>query len=218
PGATPRWGPLREGWATLGEAAGFETRNRLTRHKSGQPVTEPADGLYDAIADLSQILLAEESVETTLQRVSDLAARTVPNCAGVAITVLERGRAETRAATSGIVYEVDSYQYEIDDGPCLTAVREGSPHQVLDMAGPEPWPRFAKDAAARKFLSSLSLPLTVRDETLGALNLYAKTPRAFGSAEHETASMFAAQAAVALANVRTYAASVELGRQLQEAL
>ena len=48
--------------------------------------------------------------------------------------------------------------------------------------------------------------------------VYAKTPRAFGSAEQETAAMFADQAAVALANVRTYAASVELGNQLQEAL
>jgi len=181
-------------------------------------VTEPADGLYDAIADLSRILLAEESVETTLQRVADLATRTVPNCAGVGITVLERGRTETRAATSGIVFEVDSYQYEIDEGPCLTAVRDGQPHAVPDMTGPEAWPRWAKYTAARKFLSSLSLPMTVRDETLGALNLYANTPHAFGSAEHETASMFAAQAAVALANVRTYVASVELGRQLQEAL
>ena len=87
-------------------------------------MTEPADGLHDAIADVSRILLAEESVETTLQRVADLATRTVPSCAGVGITVLERGRTETRAATSGIVYEVDSYQYEIDEGPCLTAAWE----------------------------------------------------------------------------------------------
>ena len=58
----------------------------------------------------------------------------------------------------------------------------------------------------------------MRGEPLGALNLYSHQPRAFGPADRETAVMFAAQAAVALANAQTYAAGVRLAAQLRDAL
>lgn len=78
--------------------------------------------------------------------------------------------------------------------------------------------RFCRHAAERGFHSSLSLPLTVRGEPLGALNLYLRQAHSFEPPERETALMFAAQAAVALTNAQTYAAGVRLAEQLREAL
>lgn len=182
------------------------------------PVASYPNELWQAVADLSGLLLSEESLETTLRRVGDLAVRCIPGCDAVGVTLLTDGAPSTRAATGGLVYEVDSYQYDIDEGPCLQAVADRQPYQVDEMATCDRWSRWCRHAAERGIHSSLSLPLIVRDEPLGALNLYSHRPSAFATGDRETALMFADQAAVAMANTQTYAASVALTEQLREAL
>ncbi|MGH3921370.1 MAG: GAF and ANTAR domain-containing protein [Pseudonocardiaceae bacterium] len=176
------------------------------------------DDLWQSLADLSGLLLTDESLETTLRRVADLAVRTIGSCDAVGMTLFEDGTPTTRAATGGLVYEVDHYQYDIDEGPCLQAVRDQRPYEVQVMADEGRWPRFCEHAAQRSIHSSLSLPLTVRGQTMGALNLYSRTSVAFTDPDRETASLFAGQAAVALSNAQTYAASIRLATQLGDAL
>ena len=181
-------------------------------------MTNYPDELWRSIADLSGLLLNEEDQETTFRRIADLAVRSIGGCDAVGVTINEKEGPATRAATGGLVYEVDNYQYEIDEGPCLSAVVERDIVSVEDMGSETRWPRFSRHAADRGLHSSLSLPLMVRGEALGALNLYAFRTKAFTSPGVQTASMFAAQAAVTVANSQTYAASVKLTRELREAL
>jgi len=176
------------------------------------------DELWRSVADLSGLLLSEENQETTLRRVSDLAVRSIASCDAVGVTLFVDGKATTRAATGGLVYEVDHYQYDIGEGPCLSTMVDGQVMEVEDMSEETRWPRFCRHAAERGVHSSLSFPLIVRGRALGAVNLYAHTARAFGPADRTTGAMFAAQAAVALANADTYAASVKLASELREAL
>ncbi|MGH9156865.1 MAG: GAF and ANTAR domain-containing protein [Acidimicrobiales bacterium] len=179
---------------------------------------EYPDQLWRSVADLSGLLLAEENPETTLRRVSDLAVRSITNCDAVGVTLFVMGRATTRAATGGLVYEVDHFQYDIAEGPCLSTMVDGQVIEIQDMADEPRWPRFCRHAAERGVHSSLSFPLMVRGQALGALNLYAHKRAAFNADDRETGSMFAAQAAVALANADTYAASVRLAAELRAAL
>ncbi|MGH9266574.1 MAG: GAF and ANTAR domain-containing protein, partial [Acidimicrobiales bacterium] len=176
------------------------------------------DDLWRSVADLSGLLLSEEDQETTLRRVSDLAVRSIAHCDAVGVTLFVAGKATTRAATGGLVYEVDHYQYDIGEGPCLSTMVDRQVIEVEDMAEEKRWPRFCRHAAERGVHSSLSFPLTVRGEALGALNLYAHKARAFNPDDRETGSLFATQAAVALANAGTYAASVKLAGELRLAL
>lgn len=176
------------------------------------------DALWRSVADLSGLLLSEEDQERTLRRVGDLAVRSIVGCDAVGVTINDGRSPSTGAATGGLVYEVDNFQYDIAEGPCLEAVKTKTIVEVPDMATDQRWPRFAGHAAERGLLSSLSLPLIVRGDALGALNLYAFRPRAFDVADRQTGTMFAAQAAVALANAQTYAASVKVARELREAL
>jgi len=176
------------------------------------------DDLWHSIADLSSLLLTEESLETTLRRVADLAVRSIVGCDAVGVTLFEDGRPSTRAATGGLVYEVDNYQYEIGEGPCVQTVCDQRPYEIQDMGADCRWPQFCRHAAERGIHSSLSLPLTVRGQTLGALNMYSRTSGTLPDADRETALLFASQGAVALANAQTYAASVRLATQLGEAL
>lgn len=176
------------------------------------------DELWRSVADLSGLLLSEEDRETTLRRVGDLAVRSIHACEAVGVTLFAGDQVTTRAATGGLVYEIDHYQYDIGEGPCLQAISDQEVIEVEDMATEQRWPRFCRHAAERGTHSSLSFPLLVRGKPLGALNLYAGQPKVFTAADHETGAMFAAQAAVALANAETYAASVKLAQHLREAL
>lgn len=176
------------------------------------------DDLWQSVADLSGLLLSAESLETTLCRVADLAVRCISGCDAVGVTLFRDGKATTRAATGGLVYEVDHYQYDVGDGPCLSTVREGQVHQIDDMSTSELWPEFCSHAAERGINSSVSFPLIVRGVALGALNFYSRSAKAFTDMDREVPFAFAAQAAVALANAETYAASIRLAEQLRDAL
>jgi GAF domain-containing protein len=67
-------------------------------------------------------------------------------------------------------------------------------------------------------LSTLSCPLTVEGTTNGALNLYARTENAFGPEQTRTATLFAAQAAIVLANAHAYWSARARAEQLEQAL
>ncbi len=181
-------------------------------------MTEYSDELWRSVADLSGLLLGEETVETTLKRVGDLAVRSIAPCDAVGVTLCTGTQPVTRASTGGLVYEVDSYQYDINEGPCLQSLLDRAVITVADMATEARWPRFCRHAAERGIHSSVSFPLLVRGEGLGALNLYAYRVDAFTDADREIGTMFAAQAAAALANAQAYAASVALAAEMRTAL
>ena len=67
-------------------------------------------------------------------------------------------------------------------------------------------------------MSTLSLPLVVAGDGLGALNIYSRQPGAFSDAGQAVGAAFASYAAVALANARVYWRTQRLAGQLQEAL
>lgn len=54
--------------------------------------------------------------------------------------------------------------------------------------------------------------------TLGALNIYSRTPAPFSAEDFSIAQLYASQAGVALANLETHEAAVELAAQLRRAL
>ncbi len=67
-------------------------------------------------------------------------------------------------------------------------------------------------------VSSLSLPLVLKDETVGALNFDASQPLAFTDERVRLASLFAEQAALAVTNAEMYFKTFELTQNLQVAL
>jgi GAF domain-containing protein len=80
------------------------------------------------------------------------------------------------------------------------------------------WPRFGGRVARLGVHSALSLPLTVEDQLIGAINAYAHTRDAFAEHAVRLASQFAAPAAVSLYNARLLTDATERAAQLQRAL
>jgi GAF domain-containing protein len=185
-----------------------------------------SDELTRSLTALSRLLLAEETIETTLTRVAILAAHTLNGCDAAGVSLFEEDKFVTAAASDDWVRTIDELQYTMEEGPCLSSLQERRIFQIDSIAKEKRWPRFCAAAAEAGIQSSFSFPLAVYDEdgdenvhyVLGALNCYARKEGAFRDADREIGSMFAAQAAIAMANAALYSGSLKLTEQLNEAL
>ena len=178
----------------------------MVRLVEGEDFTEQppdATGLAETFATIARALLGEPSVEGTLQRIVDTAVETVPGCDHAGISLVERRRISTTAASDAVPGEVDAIQYETDSGPCLDAIREHEAFLVDDLLEESRWPDFARRAAESTGVRSvLSLRLFAEQDTMGGLNLYAREPAAFDLHAQAIGAVFAAHAAVALSSSR----------------
>lgn len=142
-------------------------------------------------------------VEETLQAITATAVGAIPGAEECTVTyVIARRTVEPRAATGELPSLVDDMQNRIGEGPCLDAVWEEKTVRIDDMRAERRWPRFAAEAAQLGVLSSLSFQLFVEGGNLGALNVYARRPHAFGEASEDVGLIFAAHAAVALSGAQ----------------
>jgi GAF domain-containing protein len=182
-----------------------------TEQQRPAPTSGDRRGAPAVSGELSEVMeqvarsLQEEhgDVEATLQTLTGTAVGIVPGAEECTITyVTGRRRVEPRAATGDLPQQVDEMQGAVQEGPCLDAVWEHETVRIDDMRTETRWPRFAAEVAALGVLSSLSLQLFVEGDNLGALNLYARQPHAFGEASEDVGLLLAAHAAVAVAGAR----------------
>ncbi|HEV7870670.1 MAG TPA: GAF and ANTAR domain-containing protein [Modestobacter sp.] len=143
-------------------------------------------------------------VERTLRSITTAAVGAVPGAEFASISFVTGRRVHARGATSPRAGEIDGLQTELDEGPCLDALREHATVRVDDFATEQRWPRFAAEASRRGAGSLLSFQLFTDGTNLGALNLYATAPGAFGSGSGSEAvgQIFASHAAIALSAAR----------------
>src|SRR4051812_4967942 len=135
-----------------------------------------------AIRQLGEMLLSEETLDTTLQRVVMLARESIDGCDAAGVTLIERGKPSTAAATDDWTLEIDAAQYDAGEGPCLQTSTSGQFCVAPDVAHEERWLDFCERAFALGLRSALALPLTIEDTPFGSLNLYSKDLDAFAPA------------------------------------
>ena len=75
-------------------------------------------------------------------------------------------------ATDGRADRVEQAQLAHQDGPCLTAFRTGKLVTVDDLAQDDRWPEYREVALDVGYHAVIGVPMPVRDDTIGALDLY----------------------------------------------
>ncbi len=170
------------------------------------PTREPAEDIARIVADISRVLLAAETVDETLERVVELAAETVEGCDNCGVSIVQRGGdITTPAATSENVAKCDELQYEFGEGPCVSAIWEQQTFESDDLTQERRWPKWAPRAIELGANSLVSFRLFVKEDTLGALNLYAGKPRAFDDVDRAVGAILASHGAIALSGAQRQA-------------
>lgn len=178
----------------------------------------------EACLELQNALLNTRGIDDFLREVARIAAREVGTGVSCGMTMRPNGRSFTVACSDSMATKVDEIQYRLDNGPCLHAMRNGEVVSIPDTADRARWPDFEAKAEAAGAKSCLAVPLTAPPKEseecrpVGALNLYARTAKAFGATQIDRAKSFAETASGALALARRFARYADLNEQLRASL
>jgi len=168
-----------------------------SEHQAGDSATivSAAAGQTAAVGWATSLPTGHDVVDAALELVTALAQATVGGADGASVSIARHGRMGTVAATDDTVAQMDRDQYATGQGPCLAAAGEGHRFHVESVADDARWPDFVPRARAGGIGSILSTPLmAAAGRSVGALNIYSRTERAFGPPEQELAALFATQA------------------------
>ena len=196
------------------------------RHDARRETTEQADDrrsaededLRESLAGLSRLASDQLPLEGLLTEVATYAVQAIPGADGAGLTLLEQDRADTIVATSPFVTEVDDIQYGMNQGPCISAAREGRTVMSGSLGADSRWPRFGGRVARLGVHSVVSLPLITPAGVVGAMNVYAHGKNAFDDRAAELGQIFALPAAIAVQNAHVLAQTRRLADHLQSAL
>ncbi len=188
---------------------------------TGAEDSHAADGMpteeTEATAETARILFSAGSVFHTLQAVVRLAVETIDGCDVAGIFLLEGGTVTTPVQTDPIVAEVDAAQHRSGEGPCLDAIGQGRSFYSDELADDVRWPSFGAEASAIGIRSALAVNLHTTD-LIGSLNMYGRTPQAFGVVDRANALLLASFAGLALTSAEAHAADALRFDNLEAAL
>ncbi|MEV0740414.1 GAF and ANTAR domain-containing protein [Streptomyces sp. NPDC050549] len=140
------------------------------------------------------------------------------SAAGVLLADRDAGL-RVMAASDEQVRLLELFQLQNDEGPCLEAFRTGAQVSVPDVTTEiHRWPRFAAQAHHSGFAAVQALPMRLRDEVVGALNLFRSDAGPFEPTDTLIAQALADVATISLLQQRSSDRSTLLNEQLQTAL
>jgi GAF domain-containing protein len=181
----------------------------MTREKLlVETFVELADTLVDAydIIDFMQTL-AERVVELL-----DVSA------AGIMLADSD-GNLRHAACSSEQMRLVEFFELQVEEGPCFDAFREQ--HSIL-CSSPEDaevrWPRFAPHAQSAGYAAVSAVPMRLRSQVIGALNLFSAEPGRPNEEDLGVAQAMADIATIGILHERVVRDSRDFSAQLQFAL
>jgi transcriptional regulator with GAF, ATPase, and Fis domain len=159
--------------------------------------------LATILADAAEAINAGGTLEDTLDTIARTARDTVPGFDDVSITVRETdGSLSTMAATSALVRELDNLQYEVGEGPCLSALKQDENVLAEHLAQESRWPRYVPGAVDAGVRAQMGVQLYSRQDSLGGLNFYSTSSATIDPEAPRRAQLFAQHAALALEHTR----------------
>lgn len=177
------------------------------------------DRLLDAFVEMADTLVDEFDLIDFLHHLTDHAAA-VSGASSVGLLLGdEHDRLNFMAATSAGAEHLELFQLQSEEGPCLDCVRMRQPVIVRDLrAEADRWPQFAPRAVAEGFRSVHAFPLRLRDQVVGALNVFGNNELALETDDIRSIQALADIATIALLQERAITAGEVLTVQLQAAL
>jgi transcriptional regulator with GAF, ATPase, and Fis domain len=175
--------------------------------------------LSETFVELTDTMVVGFDVIDFLHVLTDRSVQLLDVSAAGLLLADPRGELRVVAASSEAVRLLELFQLQNDQGPCLDCYRSGQPVQAADLnAEAARWPRFAPAALRAGFAAVQALPMRLREQVIGALNLFRAQVGAFDPVEVRVGQALADVATIGLLHERSMHHSDTLNEQLQTAL
>lgn len=176
------------------------------------------DRLAQVFVELADTLVADFDLIAFLHTLTDASVEVLDVQAAGLMLADQRGALRSAAAT-GEIGSLERFEIEQGKGPCIDSCASGRP--VVNVDADEArrrWPQFSALAAQAGFVAVHALPLRLRGEVIGAVNLYCAHARVLSDAEINVAQALADVATIGLIQQRIIRDTTVLTDQLQTAL
>jgi transcriptional regulator with GAF, ATPase, and Fis domain len=175
--------------------------------------------LAEAFVELADTLVDDFDVVDFLHQVAVRCSQVLGvSAAGVLLTD-QRGALRVVAASTEQTRLLELLQLQTDQGPCPECFHTGRPVTVADVsAEANRWPRFAAEAHRFGVASVHALPMRLREDVIGTLNLFGTRPAALDDGTLRLGQAMADVATIGLLQARSIRLQETLAEQLQTAL
>ena len=175
--------------------------------------------LAAAFVELADTLVTDFDVADFLHGLADRCVQLLKVDAAGLMLADQRGSLQVIASSSEQSRLVELFQLQNDQGPCLECYRSGQPVAEPDLvAAGQRWPLFAPAAAGAGFVAVQALPMRLRDEVIGAMNMFMHAPGRLDETGLQVAQALADVATIGLLHERNLRHQEVLAEQLQGAL
>ena len=175
--------------------------------------------LFEALAKLADTLVAGYDVVELLQNLVESCEELLDvDAAGLLLSDSD-GHLELLASTSEETRLVETIQLGAEAGPCIQCFHTGAVISVPDVLdAPSEWAAFSAVCIENGFTSVYAIPMRLRDETIGALNLLRREAGELNEQDAAAAQALADMATIGILHERTLRAADTVRSQLQTAL
>lgn len=172
-----------------------------------------------AFVEMADTLVADYDVVDVLHRLVEHTVGLLDAAAAGLLLADQRSSLRVVASSSEEVRLLELFQLQANEGPCMDAYRTGEPILADDLgAFSRRWPSFAPQALQQGFASVHAVPLRLREEVIGALNLFGQRTGRLSEADLLVAQALADIATIGILQERAIHRSEVLTEQLQTAL
>jgi transcriptional regulator with GAF, ATPase, and Fis domain len=175
--------------------------------------------LASTFVDLADTLVADFDVIDFLHTLATRSVQLLDADAAGIMLADAHGDLHVMASSAEEARMLELYELQNNEGPCLDCFRSGRPVAQEDLAAMRTaWPAFTQRLQQFGYHSAQALPMRLRNETIGALNLFRTRPGRLSEADLGIGQAMADVATVGLIQERAIATRELLATQLQTAL
>ncbi|WP_123029074.1 GAF and ANTAR domain-containing protein [Mycolicibacterium stellerae] len=167
--------------------------------------------VLDAVVSLVDTLLDDFDVVDLLIQLTEQCAALLDIASAGLLLADPRSRLHLMAATTRKTRDLELFQLQSHEGPCLDSYASGQPISVVDLQSEhQRWPRFAAAATEAGFASIHAVPIRAASTVLGALGLFGTNVGKLNSADLLVGRTLAHVACVAILQERAPTAQTVL--------
>ena len=174
--------------------------------------------LTEAFVSLADTLVSDYDVIDLLHRLCSDSVRLLPVDAAGLLLSDQRGTLRVVSSSAEQAHLVELFQLQANEGPCLDCFRTSQQVVSTDLSREARWPRFVERARQAGYGAVHALPLRLRSETIGGLNLFGSTPGALPPHALRVGQALADVATIGILQERALRRQEVLAEQLQGAL
>ena len=180
---------------------------------------DPPDRLTAAFVAMADTLTTDYDTVEFAHQLIDHAMTFLPIAAAGILLGDTNGELHFFAASSDRAAQLEQLQMHAGAGPCLDAYHSGHRVIVDDLANTiARWPTFAVRAAGYGFRAVAALPMRLREDRVGGLNLFLDHPGTLTDADIAVGQALADVATIGILHQRVLSRTEQVNQQLQSAL